>query len=1459
MKSNNKNMPNKLLLLIFLIMAPLSHVEGAMNDYCAIPPFLSQSIPPSVLIVMDNSLSMCGQAYASSYDTSLFDNGLYYGYFDGSKKYKYTGNNRWEETTDSMNTGTVANPIATGSFLNWATMQRVEVAKKLLIGGKANPRSPSGSVTVKLDGETACGSLGQFSKDFNTSAGNLIYPFVGNYRFSRTNGDDLTISPISGGTNTFYTYPTSDISLPAGWSEFPVSGALIAYTKVDETPSDDDGTYIQNSSTILPVIMGFNYTQAEPAGVITVTVKVRAKKSASGGSSRNIIGLLRVDGANYQTTTSSIGTTYSIYSFEFTNNPVTAAPWTWDQIKGIAGSGNIQGFGVMAGGIYSDRYPRITQVYLDVSVTVPTGGPYNTIIDQGMVKASGIIDTLTSDVRFGLAYYASSNNGGQVDTYVGFGMPTNMITSIHNMVPSTWTPLAETLYEMTRYFSQEDPYYSNSPADYSKGAGGANIIRDPYWYKFTDLDSNLTDMYVPCAKAFVLFLTDGESSNDQSIPGSGSGACSLTNIKGCSVYGDLPDTRFAGTAVGTTYPSPGQGTDYMIDVAYWARTNDMRPGAETDVPTTWRQSLPGTQNIITYPVFMFGTGSTLLKDVSIYGGFNDLNGNNKPDCTTVPAECYRDTDGDGVIESNGQDGPATYYEGNDGYALETNIRNAINDILKRSSSGTAASVLASGEGSGANLLQALFFPKRTFDTADISWLGYLKNLWYYIDPYLNSSSIMDDFSSGTPDKILDTTDDCTIAFTTISGNVKVIKGGACASEMIDVDDMSVLWEAGKSLHSRAPSDRTIYTTTNGTSRIPFTTPANATMQSLLQASGNQDLADKIISYTYGTDYNSKFCSSTVATSCTVDADCPGGETCINYRNRTVTIDGTTDTWKLGDIISSTPKIVSWTPLNGYYKVYNDQTYKDFTIIDDYKNRGTVFVGANDGILHAFYLGKLELSGAWKDSADKKAKLLDPSSIGLGKELWGFIPKNTLPYLKYMADPDYCHIYSIDATPYIFDASINGNPNDTKDVTSWKTVLIGGMRFGGACKAAASTYGVQVPAAGMGYSSYFALDITDTLAHPDDPINYPPVPLWEFTHPDLGFSTTGPGIVRIGADTTKNGNWFIVFGSGPTGPIDTTMHQFKGFSDQQLKLFVFNVKEGPGAGNANVTTITPSTAIEYAFAGSLLGSPLDTDLNYQDDVLYFGYTEAENKPPTAATRWTKGGVLRLITKEDTNPSQWVLSKVINNIGPVTAEVAKLQNYKNDYLWLYFGTGRYYYKTMGEIDDANNQRKLYGVKEPCFSGAGFDISCTTVSEAALGPADTGAGSPDPDGWYITLDPATSTYKAERVIASPSSSTIGAVFFPTAKPSADICTYGGGTHLWAVDYDTGGKVTSALLKGKALIQVSSGSIEQIDLSEAFPDDAAHKDGRRSGMIDGLAVAAPPIITPPKAMKKTMHIRER
>src|SRR3989338_890667 len=67
----------------FLIVVACSSALAQTNsDYDSSPPFLATAVEPNILIVLDNSGSMCDQAYASSYDPSVFTNGQNYGYFD---------------------------------------------------------------------------------------------------------------------------------------------------------------------------------------------------------------------------------------------------------------------------------------------------------------------------------------------------------------------------------------------------------------------------------------------------------------------------------------------------------------------------------------------------------------------------------------------------------------------------------------------------------------------------------------------------------------------------------------------------------------------------------------------------------------------------------------------------------------------------------------------------------------------------------------------------------------------------------------------------------------------------------------------------------------------------------------------------------------------------------------------------------------------------------------------------------------------------------------------------------------------------------------------------------------------------------------------------------------------------------------------------------------------------------
>ena len=1321
----------------FLIVVACSSALAQTNsDYDSSPPFLATAVEPNILIVLDNSGSMCDQAYASSYDPSVFTNGQYYGYFDGSKNYKYTSNGRWEETTEVMTNGTTANPIASGSFLNWATMRRVEVAKKLLIGGKAAPRSPTAGVTVKLNAETACSSSWNFSKDYDTTVQSLIYPFNGNYRFTRSS-DDLSASPVGGGTNTFYTYPNANVSVPAGWTVFPA--ASNAWADVDEAATDGDTTYIQNSNTTSPVILAYNYTQAEPAGTITVTVKVRARRTAS-GSTRNIQGVLRIDGVDYESNTSAIsGTSYSLYSFAWTTNPATGTAWQWSEIKSIAASGNLQGFGVKASANYtSSPYPRVTQVYLDVSVTTPSGGPYNTIVDQGMTKAEGIIDTLGDEARFGLAYYNNGSglesgytngryDGGKVDNYIAFSTATNMITSIGNMTPSTWTPLGETLYEMVRYFRQDSPYYTgNSPADYQIG-----LSYDPYYFNYPASSSNL-DQYAPCAKSFILLLTDGESTMDTNIP--------------TGLWGYSSGYRFAGTPVGTTYSSNGR--DYLIDVAFWARTNDMRSGSCTTTPTSFQQCLPGNQNVVLYPVFMFGTGSTLLKDAAITGGFNDRNSNNLPDCATIPEECYRDSDEDGVVESNGNDLPITYFEGDDGYALETNITNAITDMLKRSASGTSVSVLTTSASGAGDIFQCYFLPSKTVNNEDITWLGHLLQLGVSAKGEILDSS----------NRVI------TFSFNDTEGQTYVNVTGVGNYPLIEWTGYK--WDAGEKLVTKTASSRVIKTFVDANKNgvvdsgeyVDFTDMNKTVLMPYLRASTDTESAN-IINFIRGSEIS-------------------------GYRDRTYS---GTNQYKLGDIIYSTPTVIS-SPAENYGLIYGDETYSQF--FESWKSRNTVvIIGANDGMLHAF------------KSSD-------------GSELWAFIPQNLLPHLKWLTDPDYSHVYYVDLRARVTDI----NFGDTSS-PNWKTVLIGGMRLGGGQISVTDNFGAGSETRNF-QSSYFALDITNPNS---------PNLLWEFTHSDLGFTTSYPTIAKVG------NKWFVIVGSGPKS---SYVPDYTGASTQTGKIFIINARNTTEAWTLNSTYWVFDTGVSSSFMGDPLAVDIDFEngntvsgdttsyTSYNTEVIYIGMTYDSGGTP----RW-RGNLYRLVINGNVNPGSWSFYKLfdgnpLSSATPITTSPAATVD-ELDNLWVYFGAGRFYSQ-----DDKSTITKhaFFGIRDsywsgaeskwkPCWDGSAWSTNtqCTTSGIASTSSlynagdvtqvvADEGTvtsttwGSISWDtfvqnvsatstyrGWYAELAAGSTGVGAERVITKPGVIG-GTVFFTTFIPQTDICSYGGTSNLYSLYYKTG-----------------------------------------------------------------------
>ena len=213
-----------------------------------------------------------------------------------------------------------------------------------------------------------------------------------------------------------------------------------------------------------------------------------------------------------------------------------------------------------------------------------------------------------------------------------------------------------------------------------------------------------------------------------------------------------------------------------------------------------------------------------------------------------------------------------------------------------------------------------------------------------------------------------------------------------------------------------------------------------------------------------------------------------------------------------------------------------------------------------------------------------------------------------------------------------------------------------------------------------------------------------------------------------------------------------------------------------------------------------------------------------------------------------------------------------------MWLFFGTGRYYFELGLPVNDADSQRRLFGIKEPCALATGtFDSNCTTqvnfgdftnVTSIAAVPTEDVANSASFKGWYVNLDASgnysylegsssvTKGYRSERVITDPLATTMGVVFFTTYKPYSDECGLGGKSFIWATKYNSGG-APGALLKGVALLQVSTGSIEQLNLSSSLTDMAA----RRTTALEGVPPTAQglSILSPPPPVERVLHIRER
>ncbi|MGB7063959.1 MAG: hypothetical protein WBF55_02325, partial [Syntrophobacteria bacterium] len=235
------------------------------------------------------------------------------------------------------------------------------------------------------------------------------------------------------------------------------------------------------------------------------------------------------------------------------------------------------------------------------------------------------------------------------------------------------------------------------------------------------------------------------------------------------------------------------------------------------------------------------------------------------------------------------------------------------------------------------------------------------------------------------------------------------------------------------------------------------------------------------------------------------------------------------TYRLGDIIGSTATLVG-TPAENYDLLYADGSYRQFWL--RYRNRRkVVYTGGNDGMLHAFNAGFFYFDSA--DSRWEFAKTSDGGSetaYDLGAEMWAYVPSNLLPHLYWLTDPNYQHVFYVDAKPKIFDAKIFADDGPTgTHPGGWGTVLVCGMSYGGGrIRTDKDHDGIYESGDQIMKSAYVVLDITNPEIVPEL--------LAEISFDDLGFTTSYPGAIVVKSkDTGSDPNdWYLVLGSGPNG-------------------------------------------------------------------------------------------------------------------------------------------------------------------------------------------------------------------------------------------------------------------------------------------------------------------------------------
>ena len=412
----------------------------------------------------------------------------------------------------------------------------------------------------------------------------------------------------------------------------------------------------------------------------------------------------------------------------------------------------------------------------------------------------------------------------------------------------------------------------------------------------------------------------------------------------------------------------------------------------------------------------------------------------------------------------------------------------------------------------------------------------------------------------------------------------------------------------------------------------------------------------------------------------------------------------------------------------------------------------VYVGANDGMLHAF---DGDTSGS-SNGGDERFAFI-PGALFAGPSA---PPQPQLDGLAALASPDYAarHRFFVDQTPVVGDvdfARAGVAPASVAAGTSdWRTILVGGL--------------------GKGGRGFYALDITDPASITSESALATKV-LWEFSDPDMGFSFGRPLVTKL-----RKYGWVVIVSSG--------YGNLRGPAAGQGFLYVLNARTGQlleristGAGSAAAEAgFAQFTGFARTYADGLTDQVYGGDL--VGNVWRFDLSQSAGggrfpAPLSIATLTDPNGVAQQVTAA---PQIEVSANGIDRTVFVgTGRLLDLTDLQSTQI-----------QTMYAIRDGSKLAPLTPATMP--SGVSLPLRRADLVEVA----DLSVGVPRPVapkmGWYrdLSYDRSSPGQTSERITGNIVANE-GIIAWSGDLYEANACAPEGRSRSYAVRYDTGESV--------------------------------------------------------------------